>query len=348
MPRYVFLLYPLALLVDFLTRIRNLCYDWGIFRSEKSPISTLVVGNISVGGSGKTPHVEWLIEKLRSEYKLGVLSRGYGRQTSGFFKADRNSTPEKIGDEPHQIFSRFIQEIPVFVGENRVEALNQIHSREKDLDLIVLDDAFQHRRLKGDFYILLTPYQAPFFKDFLMPVGRLRENRTNGRRADAIVVTKCPQDISAKDQESFRRAIQGYAGQKPIFFSKLSYGAPYLVSSSVKIFTREVILVSALADDRLFKEYAEENFNVLEAIHFRDHYNYTSLDASRIKQLAEKHSSRKPVILTTEKDAQKLKSLADQGFFGDFPIFALPIQVKFESKEEETLLCSIRLQLKST
>lgn len=342
MPWYLFLLSPLAFCFDLVTRVRNFLYDQGIFKSKKSPIPTLVVGNLSVGGTGKTPHVVWFLERLKDDFRLASLSRGYGRQSQGFLQANLGSTTQVLGDEPHQIYHKFQREIPVFVGESRVLALEKMRQIDPKLNLAILDDAFQHRSLKGDFYVLLTPFRLPFFRDFLMPLGRLRESRSGARRADVIVVTKCPDSISEAEKQAYIASVRSYAGQKPVYFSALRYGHPYPVSSKSTSFSAEVILVSALADDSLFRDYAVQNFTVLESIHFRDHHHYSWQDAEKITLLAKKHPSRKPVILTTEKDAHKLKSLADQGFLGEIAIFALPITVKLEPNEEELLLCIIR------
>lgn len=347
MPWYAFLLSPFSLIFGWLTELRNFLFDKGILKSNSSPIATLVVGNLSIGGTGKTPHVEWFLTKLRQDLVLASLSRGYGRKTKGFLKATDQSSPHDIGDEPLQIYRKFNSGIPVFVGEKRVPALQLIAQSEPNLDLVVLDDAFQHRSLKGDFYILLTPFQLPFFEDYLLPMGRLREHRHGAIRSDVVVVTKCPEYLTEAEKSTYRNSIRNYAGDKPVFFSYLTYGQPYLVSKSTVDFNPAVVLVSALADDRLFVEYAHRNFEVLEAIHFSDHHTYSRSDAEIIRQLAEKYPAPMPVILTTEKDSQKLKSLSDQGILGEIAIFALPISVTFEPNEEESLLCIIREKFKT-
>jgi tetraacyldisaccharide 4'-kinase len=347
MPWYAFLLSPFALIFGWLTELRNFLFDRGILKSDHSPIPTLIIGNLSIGGTGKTPHVEWFLSKLGSDFVLASLSRGYGRKTKGFMKAADQSSPEDIGDEPLQIYRKFNSDIPVFVGEKRVPALQKISQSEPNLNLVILDDAFQHRSLKGDFYILLTPFQLPFFEDQLLPMGRLREHRHGASRSDLVVVTKCPEYLTEAEKSTYRSSIRKHAGEKPVFFSFLTYGEPYLVSKSKTDFQSSVVLVSALADDRLFVEYANRNFEVLEAIHFSDHHTYSRSDAEIIRQLAEKHPAQMPVILTTEKDSQKLKSLSDQGILGEIAIFALPISVTFEPNEEESLLCIIREKFKT-
>lgn len=346
MPWYSILLAPFALIYFGITWMRNLFFDWGIVKSETGPIQTLVVGNLSVGGTGKTPMVEYLINNLSQNYSLAVLSRGYGRKTKGFLQAEANSTPESIGDEPLQIYLKFHGQIPVFVGEDRLKALQIIHSIHPQINLVILDDAFQHQKLLPHFSILLTPYDRPFFKDFLMPLGRLREARTGAKRADLIVVSKTPHVPNPNKKDAIKSSIQKIVGSKNVMYSQLDYGVPYAINSLDKFKDQPVILVSGLADDRLFQMYCGENFRVVHAFHFADHHDYSEKDGLEILRWINKQFQETPVILTTEKDSQKLKLLAKQGFLGEIPIFALPITVKFAPNEEELLLCSIREKIR--
>lgn len=346
MPWYAFLLAPFALIFRIITGIRNFLYDLNILKSFKSPIPTLVVGNLSVGGTGKTPMVEFLIRNLRSDFELGALSRGYGRKTKGFFQATEKSTAQEIGDEPLQIFRKFKEKVPVFVGEDRVAALDKISRISAKPELVILDDAFQHRKLKGDFYCLLTPFESPFSGDFLLPMGRLRESRWGANRADLVVVTKCPELLSLAQKKKLESSLSPYLqGEIPVLFSKIGYGDPYPIDHT-KTFSGSVILLSGLADDRPFITYCKSHFRVLEAMSFPDHYSYRKADLEKIAGLSEKHRDQKPVLLTTEKDAVKLKSLANQGFLGEIPIFVLPIEAKFESEDKQMLLSYIREKFK--
>jgi len=343
MPWYSVFLTPFSLLFRLITACRNFFFEKGILKSYASPIPTLVVGNLSVGGTGKTPMVEFLLKNLKAEMSLATLSRGYGRKTKGFIQATSDSSANQIGDEPLQIFKKFGTEVPVFVGEDRVNALNQIWEKSKAIGLVILDDAFQHRKLFPDFKILLTPYSKPFFKDYLLPAGRLRESRKGAQRADLIVVTKCPQDLSEQKKDEYRDQIAKYSSPKsPIYFSSIGYGTPYFVAGPKVGGFSNVILISGLADDRLFLEYCQQYFNVFESFSFGDHHEYTQEDALKIIQSESRFASEKPVILTTEKDADKLKFLAKQGLLKEIPIFALPIQVVFAPHEQESLLSHIR------
>jgi tetraacyldisaccharide 4'-kinase len=342
MPWYAFLLAPFALIFRIITGVRNVLFDRGILRSFRSSIPTLVVGNLSVGGTGKTPMVEFLIRNFRDEFKIVSLSRGYGRKTKGFLSANPASTAAEIGDEPLQIFQKFEGKIPVFVGEDRVSALAKVAKSSAESQLVILDDAFQHRKLKADFYCLLTPYSLPFAEDFLMPMGRLRESRLGAKRADMVVVTKCPSDLSWEQKEETERALRPYLqAAVPLFFSKIGYGEPYAMDHGSP-FSGAVILVSGLADDRPFVSYCRASFHVLDHLSFPDHHKYGPEELAVLSRLFEKHRQKKFVVLTTEKDAVKLKSLANKGFLGEIPIFVLPIEARFESEDSQMLLSYIR------
>ncbi len=342
MPWYAYLLAPFALIFRVITGVRNFLYDFEILKSFQSPIPTLVVGNLSVGGTGKTPMVEFLIRNLQKELKIAVLSRGYGRKSKGFLEAKLESTPEEIGDEPLQIYRNFNGEIPVFVGEDRVRALEIISQKTPETRLMILDDAFQHRRLKGDFYCLLTPFSRPFSSDFLLPSGRLRESRSGAKRADMIVVTKCPETLSPSQKEVLISQFKPFLNPGvPVIFSKIGYGTPYPLEGQAT-FSTSVILVSGLADERPLVSYCREKFKVLEVLSYPDHHKYKDKDVKDMVSRAAKHPGYKPVLLTTEKDAVKLKSLAKRGFLGEIPIFVLPMEAKFESEDRQMLLSCIR------
>ncbi|MDX5338123.1 MAG: tetraacyldisaccharide 4'-kinase [Cyclobacteriaceae bacterium] len=345
MPWYSFLLAPFALIFQMITGIRNFLYDQNILKSQKGKISSVVVGNLAVGGTGKTPMVEFLIQNLSSEAKLGVLSRGYGRKTRGFLQASENSNPSEIGDEPFQIFQKFGGKIPVFVCENRVEGIEKISGKNPDLDMLILDDAFQHRKLKADLYLVLTTYQNPFSRDFILPVGRLREARSGGKRADLLVVTKCPETLAPSEKNALQNEMSKYLKpETPVLFSAVSYGEPKALGHG-QPFTRNVILISGLADDRLFVDYGRRKFKVLEVFSFPDHHAYSRENLHTFLTEARNQKSASPVFLVTEKDGEKLKSLGKGGFLGEFPIFVLPIAVKFEPEDKEILLTHIRKKL---
>lgn len=334
---YAFLLYPFALLYNLVTRIRNWFFDLGWLKSVSTPIPSIVVGNLSVGGTGKTPMVEYLIRKLQKQLKVATLSRGYGRKTKGFLEAIKQITPQEIGDEPFQIYEKFGNDISVFVGEDRVGALEKIASIPTAPELVILDDAYQHRYVKGDLNILLTTYQKPFSSDFLLPMGRLRESRTGAKRADVIIVTKSPNGLSESEKRSLRGAFSPYKKQETaVLFSSISYGEPKSLSNSVS-FSQKIILLTALANDRPLVEFVQEKYELLEVLRYPDHHDYSRADFDNIQAVVKQLESQNPVVLTTEKDAVKVKSNAPKGFLEEIPIFVLPIEMSFSADDELTL-----------
>jgi tetraacyldisaccharide 4'-kinase len=346
MPWYAFLFAPIALIFRVITGTRNFLFDQKILKSFKSPIPSLIVGNLSVGGTGKTPMVEFLIRNLRKDFGLVSLSRGYGRESKGFIQANEYSNSYEIGDEPLQIFQKFGGKIPVFVGEDRVLALEKIAQLAPDTSMAILDDAFQHRKLKGNLYLLLTPYTRTFTKDFLLPMGRLRESRKGAKRADIVIVTKCPENLTFLQKQIKKHELMPYLKSDiPVFFSQIGYGNPYPLGRNVTM-GESVILLTGLADDQHFVAYCKNRFNLLDVLSFPDHHSYQLSDLKKIRELGEKHKSKRPVLLTTEKDAVKLKSLANREFLEEIPIFVQPVEAKFETEDKQMLLSYIRDKFK--
>ncbi|SFT92139.1 lipid-A-disaccharide kinase [Algoriphagus locisalis] len=334
---YAFLLYPFALLYDLVTKVRNWFFDLGWLKSASSPIPSIVVGNLSVGGTGKTPMVEYLIRMLDNQMNVATLSRGYGRKTRGFLEANEQTTPQQIGDEPFQIFQKFGSEVSVFVGEDRVNALEIIASKSVVPELVILDDAYQHRYVKGNLTILLTTYQSSFFSDFLLPMGRLRESRAGAKRADVIIITKCPRDLASSAKIELTRQASDYSEPyTPVLFSSISYGEPAPLQDSMP-FSNNVILLTGLANDQPLVEFVNEKYELMEVLSYPDHHDYTLADFSKIQSLVKQLASENPVVLTTEKDAVKVKSNAPTGFLEEIPIFVLPIEVSFSADDELTL-----------
>ncbi len=346
MPWYAYLLAPAAFLFHGITAARNFLFDRGLIPSQKSPIRTLVVGNLSVGGTGKTPWVEFLVRKLRDEVAVGTLSRGYGRTTKGFIQLTSTSSAAEVGDEPLQLFTQFKEEIPVFVGEDRVEATQKIKHLRPDLQLLVLDDAFQHRKLNPDFQILLTPYASLFSKDYLLPMGRLRESRVGAKRADVVVVTKCPSYLSQEEKNKLNKELAPYLNpEADLFFSTLNYGRPYQVAGPSQTNFKAVIALAGLADNGPFLAYCKQLYDVVDSFSFPDHYAYKSEDAAQLLKVIGQEKGKNAVLLTTEKDAVKLKSLAATEMWSKISIFALPIQVALDPIQEEQLLQRLRKNL---
>ncbi|EPR66239.1 tetraacyldisaccharide 4'-kinase [Cyclobacterium qasimii] len=339
-----FLLFPFALTYDGITSLRNRMFDAGLKRSQPFEVPTIVVGNLAVGGTGKTPFVEFLINHLSSTFNLAILSRGYGRKTTGYRLAQGDSSPSEIGDEPFQIYSKFKDKVTVAVGEERILAIPMILAENPEVEAIVLDDAFQHRYLLADLNILLTTYKSPFFNDYLLPVGRLREGRKNVNRADMIVVTKCPDNMEQQEKDSFKGKVSTYLqAEKPIFFAGLKYGLPYPINPEFPNPVNKFILVTGIVDPEPIRLKLEAMQKVVvETMAFPDHHYYTPKDMGRINDIYKKYSAQSVCILTTEKDAVKLKDNKLLELIKNIPVFVLPVEVDMEQKEEEQLLKSIK------
>ncbi|MDJ1468327.1 tetraacyldisaccharide 4'-kinase [Xanthocytophaga flava] len=338
------LLFPIACVYAIITTLRNWLYSKGIFRSHSFPVPTIVVGNLTVGGTGKTPHTEYLIRLLKDTHTLIILSRGYGRKTKGFLIADDNTKPQQIGDEPMQFFRKFGKEITVTVGEDRVAAIGKIYRRIKQTvrntqhtalnsPLILLDDAFQHRPVKPSLSILLTDYNRLFYNDLLLPTGNLRETRIGARRADVVIVSKCPPDLPDSARQQISSKIRKYTKlTTPVFFSSIRYSAPLPFSEfSRNIFSNQLILVSGIAQSHILEEYIKQNFDCKAHLDFKDHHNYTQADITTIQAACQKAGVS--TVLTTEKDFVKLSQLE---LPPEISFFYLPIEIYFLFEEKES------------
>jgi tetraacyldisaccharide 4'-kinase len=311
-------LFPLSLLYALIMACRNLLFDLGLKSVYVSPIQTINIGNLTVGGTGKTPHVEYLIRLFRDKYTLATLSRGYGRSTTGFMAANDRSTADSIGDEPFQLFQKF--DVPVFVSEKRAIGLQQIEQIEPKINLILLDDAFQHRAISPTTNILLTDYNRLFVNDLVLPSGRLREWRTGAKRADCVVVSKCPDILSGQEQGQITRQIRQYTKpETPIFFSSIRYATPlpYFLNQPAFDTQKSVILLSGIAQPARFEQDARQHFAVAQHLIFRDHHHFTKQDLAAIKS---------KIVLTTEKDVAKIKPLLN---VADSQFYFWPIEIVF-------------------
>jgi tetraacyldisaccharide 4'-kinase len=302
-----FLLFPFAILYDLITSIRNSFFNIGVFKETSFHTPIIVVGNLSVGGTGKTPQIEYLIRLLKDFYKVSVLSRGYKRKTKGFLLVNENHTANDVGDEPLQYFKKFTN-ITIAVDENRVEGIHHLLD-QKSPEILLLDDAFQHRKVKGSFYILLTKYDDLFTEDFLLPTGNLRESRAGARRANVIVVTKCPFDIKEVEKENIKRKLQQY--KKEVYFTTIFYadkilGSHELSLDELKKF--EVLLITGIANSTPLLEFLTKKEIKFTHLKFADHHHFTSKEIDEIKQKFNFINEDKKLILTTEKDYTRLSS----------------------------------------
>lgn len=302
-----FLLFPFAIIYDLITTIRNFLFDVGIFKQTSFKTPILIVGNLSVGGTGKTPQIEYLIRLLKDTFKVAVLSRGYKRKTEGFVLLDNNHTAEDVGDEPLQYFKKFTN-INVAVDANRVAGVRKL-LKDKSPEIILLDDAYQHRKIKGSFYILLTKYDDLFVDDFLLPTGNLRERRGGAARADVILVTKCPNNLTKNQQEKVKSKLSKY--KKEVFFTTISYAdklSGYTKISINELNDYKILLITGIANPTPLLNFLNEkklNFNHLK---FADHHHFTTSDISSIQKEFDEIISTKKIIITTEKDYTRLVS----------------------------------------
>jgi tetraacyldisaccharide 4'-kinase len=314
-------------------------FDLGMKKSISFCIPTIVVGNLSLGGTGKTPMVEFLIKKLKSHYRTVTLSRGYGRKSSGYMMVRDGLTHRDVGDEPFQIFTKFGKDIHVAVGEERILAIPFILTELPDTELILLDDAYQHRYVAGDLNILLTTYQKPFFRDRIIPMGTLRESRRGATRADIIVVTKCPAHLDPDIRQEYIQKITTYSKKDClIIFGRFNYGEPYHIFNPQQKMDKGVILITGIADNRVLIEEVGRKYTLLDTLEYPDHHHYTLKDISRLLKLYHQHLGSNPSILTTEKDAVKLKDAKFKEYLKEIPIFALPVEIILTQKEEKALL----------
>jgi tetraacyldisaccharide 4'-kinase len=321
------ILTPMSWLYGLITSIRNMLYDWRIFRSEKPPQYAISIGNITVGGTGKTPMTEYLAGLLSADHRVAILSRGYGRKTKGFVLANRLSAAQHIGDEPLQYFEKFGESVTIAVCENRLAGANKIADLEPEIKLLLLDDAFQHRAILQDLKLVLSDYNRPFYEDLPFPAGRLRETRNGAKRADAVIVTKCPPDMTDQEKKQITSQVRRFTRPgTPIFFSFIKYGSAIdYTGKPVKL--NNVKLVAGIANPTVFITHVNQHCNVIEEIIFPDHHNYTTDD---LKGLI-KYLKNDTFVVTTEKDMVKLKPLVKEAGMADRFAF-VPIVVDFKSE----------------
>lgn len=302
-----FLLFPFAVLYHLITSIRNFLFDVGVLKSASFQIPVIVVGNLSVGGTGKTPQIEYLIRLLKDTFKIAVLSRGYKRKTKGFVLLEDNHSAIDVGDEPLQYFKKF-NNIEVAVDENRVEGIQNLISK-KNIEVVLLDDAYQHRKVKGSFYILLTKFNDLFADDFLLPTGNLRESRVGAKRADVIIVTKCPVDLNNQQKVEIQNKLKSY--QKEVLFTTISYadkisGAQKLTIEELKEY--QVLLLTGIANPNPLLDFLNEKEISFSHLKYADHHHFSDKEILEIKNKFDKIKSDKKLILTTEKDYTRLSN----------------------------------------
>ena len=335
------LLFPFSLLYWLGIAVRNFLYEKQVLKSSSFGLPLICVGNLSVGGTGKSPMVEYLIRLLEHRYHIATLSRGYKRKTKGYALAGPDTTALEIGDEPMQFHQKF-PELPVAVGEERMVAIPQLLHDRPQTELIILDDAFQHRAVKAGLNILLTDYSNLFTRDFYLPTGDLRDLKSSYKRAEIIVVTKCKNGISAAEKEKIRNEIRPVNGQK-LFFTGLEYGDPWHFTNGdpkpLKAET-EVLLVTGIANPRPLKMMLEEKHKTYQMLQFPDHHIFTIDDWKEIIRKFEEIKANDKIILTTEKDAVRLDKFRQEA--SGIPLYVIPVRHQFLFEEaadfEETVI----------
>ncbi len=345
-PTMRFLLLPISFLYHIVLTIRHKLYDWHILKTTRFEEPVICVGNLNLGGTGKTPHTEYLIRLLKDEYRVATLSRGYGRKTKGFKQAESASTFEDLGDEPMQYFKKF-PEIQVAVDEDRVEGVRKLLRSPNDAEVILLDDAFQHRHIKAGLNILLTEYQHLYCDDFLVPTGTLRDVRSAAKRADLIVVSKVPKSLDETEKQRIISKLKPKEGQK-VFFSYMEYAPLQPLNEAAQQVAVEAadsaLAFCGIAHPEPYVEVLKERYKTIDFMRFADHHAYTEKDANDItKRFADLDGGQK-IIITTEKDAARLTNSPYLCQFECAPLYELPVSVRFLEAEKfnEEILSYVR------
>jgi len=323
------LLYPVSLIYGSVTFLRNKLYDWGFFTPYNIPGKSICVGNLSTGGTGKTPHVAYLAALFRDRTDTVILSRGYGRKTSGFLWVSEFSKSFEAGDEP-LYYARKFENVKVAVCESRVEGVRRIQREHPLTSLIILDDAFQHRAVKTGFSILLTDHSRPFYRDHMLPTGNLREWRIGKKRADCVIVTKCPKDLDLAARNEIKKSLS-FAPEK-VFFSRIAYGKPVAFTQE-RATSVNVLLVTGIANASPLLNHLRQSFHV-KHLEYADHYAFTSADIQEIHQKFDTFATEPTIILTTEKDFMRLKDRVKEWKMDQYPWYFQPISIEIDEEEE--------------
>jgi tetraacyldisaccharide 4'-kinase len=332
-----YLAFPIAMLYGLITWVRNYLYDKRMLASTSFDFPLICVGNLSTGGTGKTPHIEYLIRLLHEKYPVATLSRGYGRKSRGFILAGKTLTADEIGDEPLQFKSKF-PEAAVAVCNDRVLAVPRILEEHPETAVILLDDAYQHRRIRPGMNILLTEFSKPFYRDYMLPTGSLREFRSGYKRADVVIITKCPPKISPKRKFKVYKKIRPLPTQT-VLFSSIKYGdpVPMFGSNQLKagdLKNQHAFLITGIANSKPLVKNVKDTFKKYTHMRFNDHHDFTDEDIVEIIFQFNLLKPKNKIILTTEKDAMRLKKHQSHILLQDKPIYFLPIEIVFSEKDK--------------
>lgn len=323
-------LLPFAWLYDAITSIRNWAFDHQYLSETSFNIPIINVGNLAVGGTGKTPHVEYITQLLHKKYKTATLSRGYKRKTKGLVFADQHANAYTIGDEPMQYYYKF-SDVTVAVCEKRVDGINGILNKDKATNIIICDDAYQHRYIKPDINILLTDYKKTYAHDYLMPYGRLRENKHGAKRAHIIVVTKCPKDISLAERERITKALHPLPNQE-VYFSYIAYSPIYdfmKIDTKASIQDKNILLITGIANNESIIQHLKLENKAVKVLQYPDHHYFTTSELAEMKRTYDAWVMNNKVIVTTEKDIVRLALHYPLISNWKIPIYVLPIEIDF-------------------
>ena len=327
-------LFPITMWYAIGVWLRNLLFDLGVKRQEAPAVTTIGVGNLCTGGAGKTPHVEYLLKLLSKQYSTALLSRGYRRRSSGFVLDDGSHSPSRLGDEPAMVAAKF-PEVKVGVCEKRVAGVQKLMALENPPQVVLLDDVFQHRYIKPTINILLTEYGNPYFKDRILPYGNLREGRRGRYRANIVVVTKSPQTLNPIEKHNIVDSL----GLKPfqkVFFSYTHYldPLPLMGDTPLPLQTLDaVLLVTGIADPEPMMQHVS-TFCKVTHMRFADHHRFSSYDIKRIRRAFVQIDAARKLILTTEKDAARMRVLDGKSALEGLPVYYLPIEVKIHQNND--------------
>lgn len=346
MQRFKLILVPFSLIYWLISFIRNGLYNTGIFSQTRFSIPIISIGNITVGGTGKTPHTEYVISQLMSKYSIAALSRGYKRKSKGYKDSVSNSDVDMLGDESYMLHTKF-PHILVAVCENRVKGIETIVQKFPHISLIILDDAFQHRAVLPDFQIVLVDYSRPLWKDFVFPAGFLREGTYAIQRADSVIITKA-ESLNEEQKEWWRKKLR-LGSHQSLFVSHFTYGLPYHAflaqQTSIHDITNKhgVLLVSGLAQSNALYDYIAQFSSDIVHLDYSDHCTYTKDHVLDIEAVYASMSKSRPVfIITTQKDEHKLKKA---GISHELPVYVIPIEPQFYGADSEQLLAQIRTSI---
>ena len=328
-------LFPLSLIYGFIIWIRNWLFDISILKSKSYFTPSINVGNIALGGTGKTPHIEYLIELLSEDYKISTLSRGYKRKTKGFLIANQNHSFEDVGDEPKQLKYQF-KDVIVSVDGNRQRGIENLENLEDKPDVILLDDAFQHRYVKPGVNILLTDYSRPYWEDDILPVGNLRDNSFQVRRADIVIVSKTPESITPMTKRIITKKLNLFPYQN-LFFTSIVYGNLECITKYIDFIEKEctVLMLTGIASPEHLGRYLNKKYKKVITLEFPDHHSFTESDFNKVINQFNAIASENKIVVTTLKDAVRLKDNRNFAKFSEIPIFYQAMKIDFLGEEDK-------------